>query len=155
MTGEVRVAEAKEIALAVVQRRGVDPSQLGRVVQQGCGVVWDFVRAHGLSAGRNVAVYRNAQIDLDVGVELPGDFTPSGEVIRSATPSGLVASVTHLGPYDTLREGYDAIRAWCRANGYRTAGACWEIYGHWQPEWNADASRIRTDVCWQVVADRP
>jgi hypothetical protein len=25
------------------------------------------------------------------------------------------------------------------------------IYGHWQPEWNADPSRIRTDVFYLVA----
>ncbi len=31
------------------------------------------------------------------------------------------------------------------------AGPNWEIYGHWQPEWNTDPLRIRTDVFYQVA----
>jgi effector-binding domain-containing protein len=36
-------------------------------------------------------------------------------------------------------------------NGYRLTGPSWEIYGHWQPEWNSDPSQIRTDVFYQVT----
>jgi hypothetical protein len=31
------------------------------------------------------------------------------------------------------------------------AGPNWEVYGHWQPEWDADPSLIRTDVFYQVT----
>mgnify|MGYP003299525465 CR=1 FL=1 len=33
-----------------------------------------------------------------------------------------------------------------RDNNHSVAGPNWEIDDHWQPEWNADPSRIRTDV---------
>lgn len=40
---------------------------------------------------------------------------------------------------------------WCAANGHRLAAPSWEIYGHWQPEWNDDPSLIRTDVFYQIA----
>jgi hypothetical protein len=33
------------------------------------------------------------------------------------------------------------------------AGPNWEVYGHWQDEWNSDPSKIRTDVFYLLVAD--
>ena len=54
--------------------------------------------------------------------------------------------MTHLGPYDGLGRAHEAIRQWCQAHGHRPAGPTWEIYGHWQPDWDHHPSRIRTDV---------
>ena len=45
-----------------------------------------------------------------------------------------------------LGAAHDGVRQWCRASNYRLAGPSWEIYGHWQREWNDDPSQIRTDV---------
>jgi effector-binding domain-containing protein len=72
-------------------------------------------------------------------------------VVRSATPAGTVASITHRGPYSELGAAHDAVRRWCEAHGHRLAGPSWEIYGHWRPEWDADPSVIRTDVCYLLV----
>jgi effector-binding domain-containing protein len=104
------------------------------------------VRAQRVLAGRNVAVYWDESIRLEVGVELPGPFAELGEVVRSATPAGAVASTVHFGPYTGLGTAHAAIRRWCKDNNRNLAGPKWEIYGHWQPEWNADPSLIRTDV---------
>jgi effector-binding domain-containing protein len=151
MSLQVRVGDLDPIPLAVVRRRA-KPAELGTVVPESCGVVWDFVRFRGLAAGRNVAVYLNAEIALEVGVEIATAFEENGEVFRSATPGGLAASTTYFGPYQRLGLAYEAIREWCDRNGYRLSGASWEIYGHWQSEWNTDPSKIRTDVYQQVVA---
>ena len=103
-------------------------------------------------AGRHVAVYLDCEINLEVGVELDAPFAGCGDVVGSATPSGLVATTTHYGPYGLLHGAHDAIQQWCRDNGYTLAGPSWEIYGHWRDEWNSNPSKIRTDVCY-LVAD--
>jgi effector-binding domain-containing protein len=131
--------------LAVI-RRQASASELSRVVPECCGLVWTAVRAQQVEAGRHVAIYWDRSIRLEVGVELHGPFAEHGEVVRSATPAGAVASATHFGPYSGLGAAHDAIRGWCRDNNHRLAGPNWEIYDHWQPEWNANPSQIRTDV---------
>ena len=152
MSLPVLLTHADPIPLAVVRRRA-RPSELGTVVPQGCGVVWDFVRRRGLKGGRHVALYLNANIDLEVGVEVAGAFDEQGEVVRSSTPGGAVVSAIHFGPYQGLGAAHNAIRAWCAAHGHQLTGPNWEIYGHWQPEWNADPSGIRTDVFYQRKPD--
>jgi effector-binding domain-containing protein len=146
----VQFGNADAISLAVVRRRA-RASDLATVVPQGCGVVWDFVRERGLKAGRHVALYLNANIDLEVGVEVEGAFESQGEVVRSSTPAGMVVSAVHFGPYQNLGAAHDAIRTWCAANGHQLTGLNWEIYGHWQPEWDTHPASIRTDVFYQVV----
>jgi effector-binding domain-containing protein len=149
-THAVQFQRLDAVPLAVV-RRQVRQSELSRVVPECCGLVWNVVRAQEAKAGRHVALYWDDGIRLEVGVELLGPFTDDGEVIRSATPAGSVASATHLGPYGGLGAAHDAVRRWCTANNHRLAGPSWEIYGHWESEWNADPSRIRTDVYYLLA----
>ena len=120
---------------------------LACVVPDACGTVWNVVRSEKLAgAGRHVAVYWDDQINLEVGVELAAPFAGHGEVVASATPTGPVAATTHFGPYGQLHEVHEAIRRWCGDNGRTSAGPTWEIYGHWEDAWNADPTKIRTDV---------
>jgi effector-binding domain-containing protein len=139
------------IPLAVIRRRATQ-SELSRVVPECCGLVWNALRAQGVRGGRHIAVYWDGSIRLEVGVEMSGEFVDAGEVVHSATPAGMVASLAHFGPYGTLGAAHDALRRWCKANGHALAGPSWEIYGHWQSEWDTNPSLIRTDVCYQVVA---
>ena len=145
----VRVERAAGRAIAVVRRR-VAPGELSKVVPELCGVVWSAVKAAGVTdAGRQVAIYRVAGgglIDVEVGVEVGSAFAARDEVVGAVMPEGEVATVTHFGPYWKLRDAHHAIVQWCAAEGRAVPGTRWEIYGHWVPEWNNDASKIRTDV---------
>ncbi|KAA6461305.1 GyrI-like domain-containing protein [Acidobacteria bacterium AB60] len=145
----VQAAKLERIPLAAV-RRQAKASELSRVVPECCGLVWNALRAQQVKAGRQVAVYWDSTIRLEVGVELLGPFEPAGEVVLSATPTGPAAFVTHYGPYGALGAAHQAIRRWCEAQGRAPAGPNWEIYGHWQNAWNADPSLIRTDVFYQL-----
>jgi len=148
---QVQVQQLESIPLAVV-RRQARPDELSRVVPECCGLVWNALRAQGVRGGRHVAVYWDGAIRLDVGVELQTPFTETGELVRSATPSGLVASVTHFGPYGALGAAHQAIHDWCKERNHKLAGPKWEIYGHWLGEWDTNPSKIRTDVFY-LVAD--
>jgi effector-binding domain-containing protein len=148
----VQLQRLDPIPLAVI-RRQAKASDLARVVPECCGLVWNVVREQQVRAGRHVAVYWDGSITLEVGVELYGPFAEQGDVVRSATPSGVVASTTHFGPYGGLGAAHDAVLQWCKANNRSLAGPSWEIYGHWQREWDADPSQIRTDVYYLVSPD--
>ena len=150
MTQVVELRNLASVPLAVV-RRTANASELSRVVPECCGLVWNAVKAQGAKGGRHVAIYWDGAIRLEVGVELLGPFEERAGVVRSATPAGKVASTTYLGPYGGLGAAHGAIREWCKANGHHLAGPNWEIYGHWLPEWDADPSKIRTDVFYQVI----
>src|SRR5262245_9855678 len=101
MPPTVHLIHADPIPTAVVRRRA-RRSELSTVVPQGCGLVWNFTREHGVKAGRHVALYLNGNIDLEVGVEVSGAFEEQGEVVRSSTPAGAVATAAHFGPYQHL-----------------------------------------------------
>jgi hypothetical protein len=141
----VRVDENSGIPLAVV-RRQARARDLSKLVPECCGLVWTAIRGLNLRGGRHVAIYWDDSIRLEVGVELDRPFSGVGEVVPSATPAGITASVMHLGPYPQLAAAHDAIHRWVKTSPYKLSGPRWEIYGHWQEEWNTDPSKIRTDV---------
>jgi effector-binding domain-containing protein len=147
---QVRLESQSGTPLAVVRRR-VPASELSRVVPECCGHVWQVMRAQNAKAGRNVALYWDDAIRLEAGVEALGPFVERDDVVRSATPGGLVVAVTFFGPYSGLGAAHAAIRDWAKGDSQRLEGPNWEIYGHWQDTWNTDPSLIRTDVCYQVA----
>jgi effector-binding domain-containing protein len=145
MSYAVEMMEMPATRLLVVKRRARS-NELSRVVPEGCGIVWNHVRQAGIkSAGRNVAVYRHAddgRLDVEVGVEIGADGSGAGEIVLSATPSGRVATVVHMGSYALLMNANNAIHEWCKANNHEIAGPSWEVYGHWSD----DPAQVRTDV---------
>lgn len=149
----IRLEQSPGFPLAVVRRRA-SAADLARVVPEACGTVWNVIRSQQVTgAGRHVAIYWDSAINLDVGVELDTPFAGHGEVVGSSLPAGLAAATTHYGPYGKLGIAHDAIHNWCRINGRQLSGPRWEIYGHWQDEWNRDPSLIRTDVFYLLDAN--
>jgi effector-binding domain-containing protein len=146
----VRVQRLDSVPLAVV-RRQARPADLSRVVPECCGVVWNALRAQGVRGGRHVALYWDDSIRLDVGAEVTVPFAEQDDLVRSGTPAGDVASVTHFGPYGDLGAAHAAIHAWCKTANRQLAGPRWEIYGHWQSAWDADPSQICTDVFYLLA----
>jgi effector-binding domain-containing protein len=146
MNYKVRIEQFAGRPLAVVRRRATK-QQLGMVVPEACGTVWNVLRAQQVKgAGRHVAVYLDEVFNLEVGAEVEAPFGGHGEVIGSSLPAGEVATCTHFGPYQRLGEAHEAIQKWCVAQHREAVLPCWEIYGHWIDEWNNDPSKIRTDV---------
>jgi effector-binding domain-containing protein len=147
MNYDIRIEQFLGQVLAVVRRRATK-QQLGKVIPEACGTVWNGLRSQQIKgAGRNVAVYHDMLFNLEVGVEMNNDaFHQSGEIVASSLPRGEVAATTHFGPYHLLGEAHDAVQQWCAAHRRETVWPCWEIYGHWLDEWQSDPGKIRTDV---------
>src|SRR5262245_63695935 len=108
MAYAVEVQQLESVPLAVV-RRQARQADLPRLIPECCGLVWQVVKAQHTKAGRHVAICWDDSIRLEVGVELEGLFVDDGEVVRSATPAGAVASAAHLGPYGGLGAAHAAI----------------------------------------------
>lgn len=147
----IRIEHESSHPLAVV-RLQASAAELGTVVPHSCGLVWSFLRANNLRGGRNVALYWDDAIRLEVGVEFPDAMPEDREVVPSATPAGKVAAVTHFGPYTELGEAHGAIHRWASEHHERLAGPFWEVYGHWETAWNTNPQLIRADVCYLLTA---
>jgi hypothetical protein len=146
----VDVRQVSRIPTAVIRYR-VAMNQFSRVVPEGCGRVWEALRAQGLRGGHNVALYREAGALVEAGAELTTPFTPHGEIVLSELPTATAAHTVHLGPYTGLGGAHTAVQEWCRQTGQAFGTVCWEIYGHWQDAWNADPAQIRTDVFYELA----
>ena len=150
----VRTERSNAVPLAVIRRRARQ-NEFSVLVPQGCGIAWKAIKDLGIRGGRHVAIYRrlpDGMFDLEIGAEVPSPFPGSGEVVASAIPAGEVATATHFGPYGGLKGAYEAIQQWCSSNNRALAQVSWEVYGHWQQEWNNNPSLIRTDVFCQLIA---
>jgi effector-binding domain-containing protein len=145
MSYEIKLMNGGAILTAVIRSR-VQPNELSKFVPAACGEVWSFIRASGLPRpGRHVALYLDSGL-VEAGAEVSERFAGDERVHCSQLPTGRVVTTTHFGPYTGLGEAHSAVRQWCAVQGRRLSGICWEIYGHWDDSWNADPSKIRTDV---------
>jgi effector-binding domain-containing protein len=127
--------------LLAAVRREVAPGGVGAAWGPALGKVWEFVRSQpGLRTdGHNVFLYHHPQqpgglIHCDFGVQVTRGFERAGEVYATETPSGEAAVAVHRGPYDHMKEAYDAIEGWIAANARESAGHSWEIYGDPTPD---------------------
>jgi effector-binding domain-containing protein len=146
MPHEIELANSEPTLTAVVRDR-VHPRELSRFVPAACGEVWSFIRSAGLPRpGRHLALYLDTQGSVEVGAEVSEPFVSHDRVQCSQLPPGRVATAAHFGPYARLSEAHAGIRQWSAEHGHRLSNICWEIYGHWEESWNADPSKIRTDV---------
>jgi effector-binding domain-containing protein len=136
VTYEIRIERAAARPIAAVRRR-VRIGGVSSAWKPALDLVWAFLRAHeGIRTdGHNVFLYhhparRDDPMDVDFGVEVTGPFDAEGEVAFTRTPTGEVASTLHVGSYDALKDGHDAIHAWSVAQGRAIGAASWEIYGY-------------------------
>ena len=146
MRYQIALSRSEAILTAVIRNR-VRPGELAQFVPAACGEVWSFIRAAGLPRpGRHIALYLDAQGTVEVGAEVSEPFAGNDRVQCSQLPAGRVATTVHFGPYPRHSEAHAGIRQWCAGHGHRLSGISWEVYGHWEESWNADPSKIRTDV---------
>jgi effector-binding domain-containing protein len=145
MPYNITISNSEPTLTAVVRER-VEPKELSKFVPAVCGEVWSFVRSAGLPRpGRHVALYMDKGL-VEVGAEVSESFVGNDRIHCSKLPAGRVATTTHFGPYGHLGDAHSEIRRWCAEHGQPLSNICWEIYGHWDESWNADPSKIRTDI---------
>lgn len=146
MSGVTVVKPEPRLIAAV--RRKVRIGEVGAAWKPALDLVWAFLRKHPeLKPGHNLFLYhhpasRSDPMEVDFGVEVPGDFAPEGEVRPVMTPGGEAAYAVHRGPYDLMKATHEAIHAWAPANGREIGGASWERYG----DWVEDASKLETEI---------
>jgi effector-binding domain-containing protein len=114
--------------------------------------VWRFLRGEApaelYEKGHNVMLYRDDVPNVEVGVQVSSAFEPTGRVIASTLPGGLVATATHSGPIAQIGDTHRAVCQWSEANGYRLLGPRWEIYGDPDPS----TGDFEVEVFWSLAA---
>jgi hypothetical protein len=98
----VQLQQLSSIPLAVL-RRPVRAAELSRVVPECCGLVWNEVRAQKNSGGsprRDLLGRDQSARGWDRAARA---VCRARRVVRSATPRGVIASITHFGDYSGPR----------------------------------------------------
>lgn len=115
---------------------------------------WEFIRQHPKlrDDGDNVAIYweKTGEGSIEVGVRVTARFQGTETGDCSATPSGLVATTAHFGPYAEPGAAHDAVWRWCQQRGYRITLPFYEIYGDWED----NPSKLRTDVLYLLAEEK-
>jgi AraC family transcriptional regulator len=104
-------------------------------------------------ASMPMAVYlawRESDCDMAVGCAVNGDVKLSEGCEWLDLPSGDTAFASHFGPYQGLKETHGAIMQWCRANGKKMSGPCWEAYPT-DPGKEPDSSKWQTDIYYPIA----
>ena len=121
------------------------PAAIGRALRE----VHEAMTAAGVDlAGPPFARYPSVEpprITAECGFPVMRPAPAIGRVGPTRLPGGRVASMIHLGSYDTIDETYDHLQRLLEASGLHAAGPMWEIY--WtDPDMEPDPSRWRTEI---------
>lgn len=149
---EIVVVHAAPMSLAVAPMQA-NAAELTQQIERSFTAVYEAVNSGQIQQpGHNVIVYRqigSGEVEVECGVQVPGQFAPLGEVVYRETPAGRSATTTHHGPYERLGETHGALVAWVRSHGLRLTGFRWEIYG----DWSDDPQQLRVEIFHQVDED--
>src|SRR5271168_3821380 len=148
MTYAIDNRQVEPQLIACVRRRA-KLDQLTKVVPAACGDSWNLLKKLGIKAGRNVAVYLDGEINMEIGQEVFEPFPSTSDLFCSSTPGGEVITTAHIGPYDRLGDAHRALVQWAADHKRLLAGPNWEIYGHWTD----DPTRLRTDIFYLLTDD--
>lgn len=73
--------------------------------------------------------YREKDVDIEMAIPISRDIElPEPIKVRELPAEETVVSLVHHGPYETIHEAYQALMAYCEANGYELAGPDREVY---------------------------
>lgn len=126
------VAIKKVDRLKVVSIRDVIPAydDIGRLY----GELFGYLGSQGMGpAGPPLAIchddeYREKDVDMEAAVPVAGKVPGNERVKFRELPAAQMASVTHIGGYDSISQAYNAIMAWIDQNGYRITDHDRETY---------------------------
>jgi AraC family transcriptional regulator len=134
-------------------RRRVKPSAVAATLGEALGLVFHYAQRTGAAlAGEPLTRYLEwgpglwtIEAGMPIAAPVPGD----GDVAAETLPGGLVATMTHAGPYDKLTESHAAIQVWIEEQGLVPSGAPWESYVT-DPADYPDPADWKTEIFWPV-----
>ena len=134
-------------------RTTVAMDEIGKVMGPLFGELQGHIRQNGQqAAGAPLAIYYappSDTVDLECAIPVVAAMAGAGRVRAGELPAGKAATVTHVGPYDTLPQTWVGLERWMKSQGVESAGAPWESYVA-DPGAEPDQSRWRTDIFFPV-----
>lgn len=115
-----------------VRAAGVTRGGIAAAIGEGLGTVFDHVSKAGLApAGPPLVRYADMANDvftLEIGVTVATPVSVTGDVLSGTLPGGPVLVGLHAGPYEEVRQTFEAMERWTAEHGARVVGPPWELY---------------------------
>jgi effector-binding domain-containing protein len=132
MAYDVQLVIAPERHLAVAEFDATE-AEMPQKIGAAFGAVAEYLGRNGMEmSGPAVARFTitDEGFDVSAGFEVASEIEGDGYVVPLDLPAGEVATVTHLGSYETLEAAYDALRAAVEGLGRELddAAPMWEEY---------------------------
>lgn len=133
MDSEVKVGR-REATLVMSRRIPVTLSQIGEVIRQSFGEVYGYLGANRVPPmGPPFVIYHgmpdaDRPFDMEVCAPIAGAVeAPTGWQVQEL-PAGQFATLTHVGPYDTVGTAYESLGTWIGEHGMIVSGPPREVY---------------------------
>lgn len=93
--------------------------------------------------------YKESDVDVEVQIEVKGQYENTENVTFFTEPETTVASVTFKGSYDQFSDVYASLAAWASENGYEFAGPMIDVY-HVGPNTTHNPDELVTEICCPI-----
>ena len=121
-----------ETQSAVIVRATARADAMGPVMGELLPAVFAFVQASDANpAGPPFSRYlsmEGPEWEFECGMAVNGPVEAKGRFEVVELPGGDVVTTTHVGPYDTLGQSWDALGGWLAEQGKVGGGPPWELY---------------------------
>ncbi len=132
-------------------------SEIGKSMEEGFGKLMSYLTNQSVEpqayAGPAFAQYFSVEDpgawDYALGIPVSQDVPESDEIKMGELPGGKVATTTLVGPYERLKETWDAFGEWMNQSEHEPVGAPWESYVKMPPV-EPDAEKWQTDIVWPI-----
>ena len=142
-----------EAQLIIGIQTSVALAKIGDVLGQMFADMLAYLQKHGQSPiGMPLTRYHcmdGDTADLECALPIAAPIAGTDRIRCSELPSGTMATVTHMGPYDNLPGTWAALAEWMSSQGLEPAGVPWEVYVT-DPGAEPDQSKWRTDIFFPV-----
>lgn len=97
--------------------------------------------------------YKEADVDVEVQINVKGSYTDTEHVRFKVQPEAEVVSITFKGAYEQFRDAYASLASWTNANGYEFCGPMMDIY-HVGPHETMNPEEFITEICCPVCSKK-
>jgi len=130
-------------------RTHVKLNEIGNTIGELLQELMPYVGAN--AAGAPLARYHTWENDdgqIEVAVPVREPAAGEGRIVADNLPGGRAAVVMHVGPYDGLKETWEALRAWLEEQGHESRDAPWEEY--LSDPTQVPPEKLETRVVWPI-----